>query len=346
MNQPSAGSQSEPPIGSPILRPAVPPAADTRPPMVIDEDLGPLASSEYRRQHRRSDPYSSDEGFAATTGSHQGADPGETEADPEWLISLDGSDRAASPSDATEDAAAWETALHAEDLIRGGIIDSDGVIPIEMLQPDDETEDQRLNENPGRGEPDWYAAASSVASDDEPTADDSNGMTAEAPAMVEEGPQGEPAGDPWREDDGSVSAGEAFGGTGESGLPAPAMEGSVWDSAGVNDDEDATEVFEQDGGDQSPWDPSQEDQEITSEAEIPGFAGEYAMPAAAEVPGGNSAVIEEIALRLERIADSLRNRDGSTAGDGDDPLEALITGYALGYSEGVRRASEGPHQGI
>lgn len=48
-------------------------------------------------------------------------------------------------------------------------------------------------------------------------------------------------------------------------------------------------------------------------------------------------VLEEIADRLERIARALRSRDGDDfAGDAGDPLEVLITGYALGYSEGAR----------
>jgi hypothetical protein len=60
-----------------------------------------------------------------------------------------------------------------------------------------------------------------------------------------------------------------------------------------------------------------------------------------EIPDVSDAVLEEIASRLERIARSLRARDGGElSGDVSDPLEILITGYALGYSEGVRRSEE------
>jgi hypothetical protein len=60
-----------------------------------------------------------------------------------------------------------------------------------------------------------------------------------------------------------------------------------------------------------------------------------------EIPDVSDLVLEEIASRLERIAHSLRSRDGGElSGDVSDPLEVLITGYALGYSEGVRRSAD------
>ncbi|CAN5847858.1 hypothetical protein BH23GEM8_BH23GEM8_12260 [soil metagenome] len=60
-----------------------------------------------------------------------------------------------------------------------------------------------------------------------------------------------------------------------------------------------------------------------------------------EVPDVSDVVLEEIASRLEQIARSLRSRDGGElSGDTSDPLEVLITGYALGYSEGVRRSGD------
>jgi hypothetical protein len=99
--------------------------------------------------------------------------------------------------------------------------------------------------------------------------------------------------------------------------PAAAF-GSVGEAAGT------------DGGD-----PDREDGDET---------GEHAFPlTSAEIPGASAAVLGEIAERLERIAQSLRSRnDDDLGGDASDPLEVLITGYALGYSEGVRSAGGAP----
>ncbi len=74
----------------------------------------------------------------------------------------------------------------------------------------------------------------------------------------------------------------------------------------------------------------------SSDGEVAGAT--HATPLLDEaIPGASAAVLEEIAERLERIARSLRSRDGDdVGGDASDPLEVLITGYALGYSEGVK----------
>jgi hypothetical protein len=53
---------------------------------------------------------------------------------------------------------------------------------------------------------------------------------------------------------------------------------------------------------------------------------------AVEVPVASSA-LNEVADRLDRIARSLRSGNPVDALDQGDPLQLLITGYALGYSE-------------
>lgn len=60
--------------------------------------------------------------------------------------------------------------------------------------------------------------------------------------------------------------------------------------------------------------------------------------------GADSQRVEEIAMRLERIARSLREGGaaGPLTGQGTDPLGALITGYILGVSESAGRHGEPP----
>lgn len=55
-------------------------------------------------------------------------------------------------------------------------------------------------------------------------------------------------------------------------------------------------------------------------------------------PPGASRVAEDVARRLERIAHSLRTTDpASLLGAAADPLEVLVVGYVLGYSQAERR---------
>jgi hypothetical protein len=56
----------------------------------------------------------------------------------------------------------------------------------------------------------------------------------------------------------------------------------------------------------------------------------------------SAEVLEAIAARLEGIARALRSRSGDDfGGDAGDPLEVLITGYALGYSDALRQGGRG-----
>ncbi len=59
-----------------------------------------------------------------------------------------------------------------------------------------------------------------------------------------------------------------------------------------------------------------------------------------EAVGPGVGALAEVADRLERIAQSLRERPGDVLAGGDgaaDPLELLITGFALGYAQGRGR---------
>jgi hypothetical protein len=64
-----------------------------------------------------------------------------------------------------------------------------------------------------------------------------------------------------------------------------------------------------------------------------------AEPASA-LPAGAAEALGEVADRLERIARALRERPQEVlaGGDGADPLELLVTGFALGYAQGRRGA--------
>lgn len=59
---------------------------------------------------------------------------------------------------------------------------------------------------------------------------------------------------------------------------------------------------------------------------------------AAALPAGSADALAEVADRLEGIARALRERPGEVlaGGRGADPLELLITGFALGYAQGRR----------
>jgi hypothetical protein len=67
------------------------------------------------------------------------------------------------------------------------------------------------------------------------------------------------------------------------------------------------------------------------------FAGD-AGPAA--LAGGTADALAEVAERLEGIARRLREQPGEVlaGGAGTDPLELLVTGFALGYAQGRRGA--------
>jgi hypothetical protein len=70
----------------------------------------------------------------------------------------------------------------------------------------------------------------------------------------------------------------------------------------------------------------------TVEVEEPATTVEEPVSPAVEVPVASSA-LNEVADRLDRIARSLRSGNPVDALDQGDPLQLLITGYALGYSE-------------
>ncbi|CAN5680606.1 hypothetical protein BH23GEM6_BH23GEM6_04520 [soil metagenome] len=295
MNHPSAGSQSEPPIGSPILGPAVPPSADARLPLIIDEDLGPLTSSDYRRPLDPPRSVGAEEQFAAHRGSSESRDGGSDNGSaPEWLIQSEASERVAWPGGTSEADLSWEEPPQGDDLIGGGGIGSDEIIPVDTLLPNYDQEDQHLADSPDVeqmvDEPNFYQSEPSAPFDAEQSSADVELPSDDVVSGSEEGFDQEAAvWNPWRSDDDGI----------------------------VSNDEPSEDI------------------------------DDYATPVAAADPSVTSSlVLEEIASRLERIADSLRNRDCAAVGDGDDPLEVLITGYALGYSEGARRASEGQPDGI
>lgn len=94
--------------------------------------------------------------------------------------------------------------------------------------------------------------------------------------------------------------------------------------------------------------------QLLDEAEAPSYAA--AVPAAEPMissdlpplPEGPLLLgLEEVAERLEAIASSLRDRSprellgtwGEAAGEAD-PLEVLITGYALGFSQARQQGAE------
>jgi hypothetical protein len=70
----------------------------------------------------------------------------------------------------------------------------------------------------------------------------------------------------------------------------------------------------------------------TVEVEEPATTVEEPVSPAVELPVASSA-LNEVADRLDRIARSLRSGNPADALDQGDPLQLLITGYALGYSE-------------
>lgn len=76
-------------------------------------------------------------------------------------------------------------------------------------------------------------------------------------------------------------------------------------------------------------------------AEHPDASAPVAHPASAAASASQSppAVLQDVADRLERIARSLRDRHPAQLFDesGADPLQLLITGYALGFSEAMQR---------
>jgi hypothetical protein len=342
MNHPSAGSQSEPPFGSPILGPAVPPSADARLPLIIDEDLGPLTSSDYRRHAEQPEPSNVVERLSARAGSGEGrhedgGGDGDQNEKPDWLIHSERQDDGASLQDASESDLPWVISPQAEDVIGGGAIASDDIIPIERLLPDDV---DHTNQQPGGSTNEFEVVEEPVWHQTVPAAQPGEKVLAEGTGILADEQRLEDG----AEEERGIEEAEWY-----RSEPVAFSEGDQssadWGTSSDDDATDSEEQISQDDAFRDAW--RSEDEGIDSEPGFPDDAAEFATP----IPATGdlvttSAVLEEIASRLERIADSLRNRDGATTGDGDDPLEVLITGYALGYTEGARRASEGQSDGI
>jgi hypothetical protein len=94
----------------------------------------------------------------------------------------------------------------------------------------------------------------------------------------------------------------------------------------------ATAVDEDDDEDQPP---------------LAGAAEDWAADEAVRAPGaGIDAALGDalagVAARLERLAETLRERPGDLlSGDSSDPLDLLIAGYALGLAQGRARGGDG-----
>lgn len=128
---------------------------------------------------------------------------------------------------------------------------------------------------------------------------------------------------------------------------------------------DALEALEEAGAGETPETPEPPAPEVPDLSRIPELAGgtavasstpreavatpvehpEPVLPPVVEM--GEGAAMEEIAGRLERIALALREGRPIElfAAGASDPLEVLIAGYALGYSEAFRRQAEERRQG-
>jgi hypothetical protein len=80
--------------------------------------------------------------------------------------------------------------------------------------------------------------------------------------------------------------------------------------------------------------------EAASGFEAPEAESAFAGTGPAALAGGAADVLAEVAERLEGIARRLREQPGEVlaGGAGTDPLELLVTGFALGYAQGRRGA--------
>jgi hypothetical protein len=79
--------------------------------------------------------------------------------------------------------------------------------------------------------------------------------------------------------------------------------------------------------------------EAESGFEAPEAESAFAGTGPAALAGGAADALAEVAERLEGIARRLREQPGEVlaGGAGTDPLELLVTGFALGYAQGRRR---------
>ncbi|MEW5928927.1 MAG: hypothetical protein AB1941_15810 [Gemmatimonadota bacterium] len=80
--------------------------------------------------------------------------------------------------------------------------------------------------------------------------------------------------------------------------------------------------------------------EAASGFEAPEAESAFAGTGPAAVSGGTADALAKVAERLEGIARRLREQPDEVlaGGAGTDPLELLVTGFALGYAQGRRRA--------
>lgn len=348
MNHPSAGSQGEPPIGSPILGPAVPPSdtGEALPPRPIDRWVGPFLASEQRG--------SSGSGQEQGRGQNAGQDADAIQDLP-WLQEASAGEPAASgsASDGPDDAADRA----GLEVIESGVLRGADIVPIEALAPEPEPDAPE-------------AAAAETAWSDEPWLTDENQDLPEEPRQEVDGSDAPEIGrvPP-------AQAGDLPFVASDEPLTTEADEQSGVEServSGFAGDEDARPEWEETGassseessadgveprvaagsasGDEPYWEPWAEPAaaDVAPAAAAPDEnASDHAMPLLdGDAPGVSSEVLEEIAERLERIARSLRARDSDDlTGDSGDPLEVLITGYALGYSEGARRSGGAARDG-
>jgi hypothetical protein len=330
MNHPSAGSSGEPPIGSPILGPAIPPrsAGDTPQTKLIDGDLGPFISGE---------------GIPTTLppAPQPRAEVSETDTPTEdfpWLVSPEAAAEAAAdyPEAPASDREPWELPSLDETADEPG---SAGVVSIDDLISGDEepatAAAQETAADIGEPEVDEYLARNaSGAGDDE--SHSTSWIHADRDREHERsGGESEgrmtPPGASW----------EPWSGASTEVTPEP-LTAAGWPQPEQTEESALNHTFD-------PWDEREQGSgtllESSSSEAAPEATGEarIAVPVSSqEIPDVSDVVLEEIASRLERIAHSLRSRDGGElAGDVSDPLEVLITGYALGYSEGARRPADG-----
>jgi hypothetical protein len=346
MNHSSADTPGEAPIGSPILGPAVPPrSADAEPRRtVIDWASGPFfgreraMDGEPARPHAERDP-----------AADEDVTPGE---DLPWL-SYPGEDELAHAGSHDD---VEESRPSAEDIgaatIESGVLGGGEVVPIESLAPGSgavtASEPQVLDvESEDRSAEPWAEGG------ERPEEEREEEHSADPWGETLEGRADQEAEDPYLARQAASEEAVAVGPSGdEQELPAyPGGWAEVGDEgqSAVEMSEDAPEERPAEEtaafGDDPYWEPWSEPGEEESAVEGASGSEAGAVPLTGlEIPGASSAVLREIAERLERIARSLRAREsGDLAGDASDPLEVLITGYALGFSDGARSAGTGRH---
>jgi hypothetical protein len=346
MNHPSAGSSGEPPIGSPILGPAIPPrsSSDAPPATIIDGDLGPFVSGEGIPSVLPPAPQPTR------------AEPSEVEQPGEefpWLVSPDdaGDGEAEFLDSPDADRPPWESSPRDEMAYRSASTSDAEIVSIDdLISGDEERATDPARETAGDdGDQgvDWLLArpAEAAGEYEAPSAslETANGNSSRDDAFSD---GDDPATDPdsrWQPWAG-LSAGLPDSDATDSAVadrePEPSVSGS-WEQpeaeAGTTD-VSAGEMAA------NSWGQPAEVEEASADAGSDESVGSehFAVPLSSqEIPDVSDVVLEEIAARLERIARSLRSRDGGElSGDTSDPLEVLITGYALGYSEGVRRSGD------